>query len=128
VYALLVRWGLIEWLGLPDELVTYVVTALVTGIFYVILRVAERYWDKIGWLIGFAARPALYVSGQVLTTSVVSNAAGEVATEIVTAPANSTPRAEGGRASTEVILLAIIAGAVVLALLVGWDWIDFNNK
>jgi hypothetical protein len=124
-YALLVRWGLIEWLGLPDEAWTYLITTVVTTLFYVVLRVLERYWDKVGWLLGFAARPAVYVSGQVLSTAVVQNATGQTSVEVVT-DKTENPRTEQGRASVDTILLAVIAGAVVLALLVGWDWIDFN--
>jgi hypothetical protein len=65
IYALLVRKGVVEWLGFDDALVNNALTLLVTALFYVVLRVAERYWDKIGWLLGYAQQP-VYVQGQVI--------------------------------------------------------------
>ena len=42
--ALLVRVGLKDWLGLDDATVLGLATVLVTGIYYVAVRVTERYF------------------------------------------------------------------------------------
>lgn len=57
IYALLARKGVVEWLGVDDALVNNLLAGFVTVVFYVILRVAERHWDKIGWLLGYAQQP-----------------------------------------------------------------------
>lgn len=57
IYALLARKGVVEWLGVEGALVNNLLAGFVTVVFYVILRVAERHWDKIGWLLGYAQQP-----------------------------------------------------------------------
>lgn len=68
IYALLVRWGVVEWLDPDDLLLTNFITVVVTGVFYVVLRWAEQHWDKIGWLLGYAKQP-VYVKGEVLNVT-----------------------------------------------------------
>jgi len=66
IYAFLVKRGVVEWLGIDDKLASNAITIAVTVAFYVLLRLAERHWDKIGWLLGYAQQP-VYVKGQVLS-------------------------------------------------------------
>lgn len=65
IYAMLVKWGVVNWLDVPSLLWENVITAVVTTAFYVLLRVAERYQSQIGWLLGYAQQP-VYVTGEVL--------------------------------------------------------------
>lgn len=62
IYALLVRLGVVEWLALDSVFLNGAITTLVTAVIYVLIRVAERYWDKIGWLLGYPQHP-VYVNG-----------------------------------------------------------------
>lgn len=68
IYAMLVNWGVVEWLDLPSALWENVITAVVTTAFYVVLRIAERYKSQIGWLLGYAQQP-VYVPGEVLAVT-----------------------------------------------------------
>lgn len=68
VYAMLVRWGVVSWVDPGDMFVTNLITVLVTGGFYVAVRVVERYWAQIGWLLGYAQQP-VYVKGEVLNVT-----------------------------------------------------------
>lgn len=88
IYAFLVQRGVVAWLDPSDVFVTNLITGLVTAVFYVALRLAERHWDKIGWLLGYAQQP-VYVKGEVisvketatpptLTTEVETNGDGAV--------------------------------------------------
>lgn len=65
LYAMLVKWGVVNWLDVPSLLWENIITALVTTVFYIGLRLAERYQSQIGWLLGYAQQP-VYVSGEVL--------------------------------------------------------------
>lgn len=65
IYAMLVRWGVVSWLDPDNRFLTGFITVLVTAVFYIVLRFAEQYWDKIGWLLGYARQP-VYVKGEVL--------------------------------------------------------------
>jgi hypothetical protein len=116
VYALLVRWGLIEWLGLPDEIITYVVTAAVTGVFYILLRVLERYWDKIGWLIGYAARPAVYVKGEVIAVAQTTGNGG-TQTTLTTPSKDTAPKTEGGAVNWMAVAAIAAVGILVILML-----------
>lgn len=60
VISVLVGWGFTE--TSLDGPVTAVLTVVVTALYYVIIRVLERYWDKIGWLLGYPSQP-VYVKG-----------------------------------------------------------------
>jgi hypothetical protein len=68
IYAMLVKWGVVEWFDLPSVLWENVITALVTTGFYILLRLAERYQSQIGWLLGYAQQP-VYVKGEVLAVA-----------------------------------------------------------
>lgn len=68
IYAMLVRAGVVEWLDPNDMFLTNFLTVLFTALFYIVLRVAEQHWDKIGWLLGYAQQP-VYVKGEVLAVS-----------------------------------------------------------
>lgn len=57
IVALLVRWGVRDWLGVDDATLTGVVTVLVTGVYYVAVRVAEKYLPAAGWALGYPAAP-----------------------------------------------------------------------
>jgi hypothetical protein len=66
IYAFLVHRGVVDWLGINSSMANNVITIGVTVIFYVVLRLAEQHWDKIGWLLGYAQQP-VYVKGEVLS-------------------------------------------------------------
>lgn len=72
IYAMLVRWGVVEWLDPENLFVTNLITVVVTALFYVLLRYVEQYWDKIGWLLGYGKQP-VYVRGEVLTVDTVAD-------------------------------------------------------
>lgn len=73
VVPLVVGWvlGTLASIGLnidgPGQLwLTTAVTALVTGIYYIVIRLLETYvWPKLGWLIGLAKSPDSYTQGPV---------------------------------------------------------------
>lgn len=71
IYALLARKGVVEWLGVEDALLNNLLAGVVTVVFYVGLRVAERYHSQVGWLLGYAQQP-VYVKGEVLSVTEVS--------------------------------------------------------
>lgn len=55
-----VTWIVSLGISIPEDAVAGAVaflTALFTGLYYVIIRYAERRWPKMGWLLGYAARP-----------------------------------------------------------------------
>lgn len=70
VYAMLVRWGVVEWLDPNDLFLTNFLTVLITLVFYVALRIAERHKAQIGWLLGYAQQP-VYVKGEVISADEV---------------------------------------------------------
>lgn len=78
VYAMLVRWGVTEWLDPDDMFVTNLITVLVTASFYVGLRLLEKYRSRVGWLLGYAQQP-VYVKGEVINV-----------TEVATPPTTTT--------------------------------------
>lgn len=56
--ALLVREGVDQWLAVTQEWLTIVLTAVVTGLYYVGARVLERFKSsKWGWLLGYPSAP-----------------------------------------------------------------------
>jgi hypothetical protein len=128
IYALLVRKGLVEWSGLDEPLMVNIITAVLTTLFYALIRVAERYWDKIGWLLGYAARPALYVQGEITSVQQYTNGTGVTTTTVVTPAETADPKTEAGVMDRSFVVLCVIAGAVVLMLVFGMDWIDFNDN
>jgi hypothetical protein len=60
--ALLVRWGVQDALGIDDVLLQSLVTAAVTGLYYIGVRVLERARSsKWGWLLGYPSAPSYEV-------------------------------------------------------------------
>lgn len=78
IVALLVRKGVVEWLGITEALANSAIAVVVTLLFYVAVRLAERHKAAVGWLLGYAQQP-VYVKGEVLT-----------ATEVATPPTTTT--------------------------------------
>lgn len=74
LYALLVKAGVVAWLGIDDALVNNVITGVVTVAFYIALRVLERYQSKIGWLLGYASQPVYVASGGQGAVNVIAGA------------------------------------------------------
>ncbi len=70
VVALLVRIGFSET-SLDNLWLERVLTLVVTMGYYVAVRVLERHWEKVGWLLGYAAQP-VYVKGEVLRAETVA--------------------------------------------------------
>lgn len=71
IYALLARKGVVEWLGVEDALLNNLLAGVVTVVFYIVLRVAERYHAQVGWLLGYAQQP-VYVKGEVVSVTETS--------------------------------------------------------
>jgi hypothetical protein len=64
LYALLVRHGVVEWLGVDDVLVQSALTAVVTALIYMAIRVAERIGSsRWGWLLGYPSAPTYTKAG-----------------------------------------------------------------
>lgn len=63
VVSVLVGWGFSE--TETSGPVIAVLTVLVTALYYVVVRLLERHWDKIGWLLGYPQQP-VYVPGEVI--------------------------------------------------------------
>lgn len=57
VYALLLKWGFGDWLGLDDEFIQSLAALLAAGIVYVILRLLEQYQPLFGLLLGSKKQP-----------------------------------------------------------------------
>jgi hypothetical protein len=59
-------WPVAGALGLQDEQITSLVTAVVTGLYYLLVRLAETYvMPQLGWLLGFASPPVYVDPGAV---------------------------------------------------------------
>lgn len=56
-----VGWALgfpvVQGLGLTEEMVTPLVSAVVAIVYYIAVRLLERYVPQFGWLLGYAAQP-----------------------------------------------------------------------
>ena len=82
VVSVLVGWGFSETsLNAP---VLAVLTVVVTALYYVAVRLLERYWTKIGWLLGYPAQP-VYVPGEVIKS---------VDEPVITEAADASPRSD----------------------------------
>lgn len=64
VIALVVRVGFSET-AIDNDWLERALTVLVTMGYYVVARVLERNWSKLGWLLGYPAQP-VYVKGEVI--------------------------------------------------------------
>lgn len=58
IYALLLKAGIGEWLGLDDAILQNAAALLGAGLLYVVLRVGERARPWLGWLLGYASPPS----------------------------------------------------------------------
>lgn len=81
VYAMLVQKGVVAWIDPNDVFVTNFLTVVVTGAFYVLLRLLEKNWSKVGWLLGYAQQP-VYVQGEVLAVTEETTPADTTITEV----------------------------------------------
>lgn len=63
VYALLIRAGF-KSLGLDDLFLQGLAATIVTVLFYIVLRIAERYQSQVGWLLGYGSSPDSYSPGE----------------------------------------------------------------
>lgn len=55
VISVLVGWGFAET-ALTGP-VTAVLTIVVTALYYIVVRLLEQHWSKIGWLLGYPSQP-----------------------------------------------------------------------
>lgn len=52
-------WPVAGLLGLTDDQITSLITAVVTALYYVVARLLEQHASPIfGWLLGYASAPA----------------------------------------------------------------------
>lgn len=85
VFALVVRVGFNET-SIDSAWLERVLTVVVTMGYYVAVRLLEQYWDKVGWLLGYAKQP-VYVQGQILSVTPQPNVPTDpptTTTEVVT--------------------------------------------
>lgn len=55
----LISIGVVDWLDVTNEQATGAVTAVVTGVYYVLARVFEVWVSpRLGWLLGLPSQPA----------------------------------------------------------------------
>ena len=58
IYALLLKAGIGEWLGIDSTLLQSLAALIVTALLYVAVRVAERAGSPAwGWLLGYPKAP-----------------------------------------------------------------------
>lgn len=57
LYAVLVNLGVVAWLGVDSTVIESFLTLVISGVIYVVLRVAERHRSTFGWLLGYPAQP-----------------------------------------------------------------------
>ena len=58
VYALILKTGVMPWLGVDDSIGQAVAAGAATVVFYVVVRVLERAKSsKWGWLLGYPSPP-----------------------------------------------------------------------
>jgi hypothetical protein len=58
LYGLLVRLGVVNWLGVDDSVLIGFITLVVTGAIYVAIRFAEAHKTAFGWLLGYPSPPS----------------------------------------------------------------------
>lgn len=56
IYALLIKVG-IDALGVKEEDIQALATALATALVYLAIRLGEQLQPKVGWLLGYPAAP-----------------------------------------------------------------------
>jgi hypothetical protein len=50
-------WPVTRALGLTEEQITSLITVVVSAIYYLIVRLAEQYVPRLGWLLGYPSAP-----------------------------------------------------------------------
>jgi hypothetical protein len=50
-------WPVAKALGLTEDQVTSLITAVITAVYYLLVRALEQAWPQAGWLLGYAAKP-----------------------------------------------------------------------
>ncbi len=50
-------WPVAKALGLTDEQVTSLITAIITALYYLAVRGLEQFFPQVGWLLGYASKP-----------------------------------------------------------------------
>lgn len=56
-------WPVAKALGLTDEQVTSLITALITAAYYLAVRLLEQVAPQFGWLLGYASAPKYVPAG-----------------------------------------------------------------
>lgn len=57
IYALLIKAGAGQWLGLDNAMIESAAVLVASGLVYVALRLAESKRAELGWLLGYPAAP-----------------------------------------------------------------------
>ena len=63
VYALLLKLGIGEWLGIESEVLSSLAALATAGVVYAAIRFAESKREWFGWLLGYAAAPTYVKPG-----------------------------------------------------------------
>lgn len=50
-------WPVAVTLGLTDDQVTSLITAVITALYYLLIRALEQWLPEFGWLLGWASPP-----------------------------------------------------------------------
>lgn len=50
-------WPVAKALGLTDDQITSLITAVVTAAYYLLVRLLEQFAPQFGWLLGYASPP-----------------------------------------------------------------------
>lgn len=108
--AFLLRIGLTET-SIDQKWVEWFITGVVTMLYYIVVRVLEKHWGKIGWLLGYAAQP-VYVRGDIVQADEVTTPPTQ--TTVIEADVTGKARDERGAANPMTVLLWALAAIAVL--------------
>lgn len=50
-------WPVAKWLGLTEDQITSLITAVITAVYYLAVRLLEQVAPQFGWLLGYASPP-----------------------------------------------------------------------
>lgn len=50
-------WPVAKWLGLTEDQITSLITAVITAAYYLLVRGLEQIAPQFGWLLGYASKP-----------------------------------------------------------------------
>lgn len=56
IVALIGPW-VTQYVGLSDDRISSVAAAAIAGVYYLVIRLLERYFPQFGWLLGWAKQP-----------------------------------------------------------------------